>query len=181
MQTRQPVRDWLLTYLPATPVGPLWVGVAEPGGWAQLKFGSRPPDAPRQVSWRLVEPDSDALRPYLDALQAYFDRAEPVPPGPWVWEFTPFRAAVYAAVRAIPPGQTRTYGQIAAAVGRPRGARAVGQALARNPIPLVVPCHRVVAADGSLGGFSAEGGVALKARLLMWERGQYPLPVWPAE
>jgi methylated-DNA-[protein]-cysteine S-methyltransferase len=81
----------------------------------------------------------------------------------------PFRRAVYAATRAIPPGTTRTYGQIARAVGRPDAAREVGAALARNPFPIVVPCHRVVAADGALTGFSAPGGIATKRRMLAIE------------
>lgn len=81
----------------------------------------------------------------------------------------PFRRAVYAATRAIPPGTTRTYGQIARAVGRPDAPREVGAALARNPFPIVVPCHRVVAADGALTGFSAPGGIATKRRMLAIE------------
>jgi methylated-DNA-[protein]-cysteine S-methyltransferase len=81
----------------------------------------------------------------------------------------PFDRRVYAAARSIRAGQTRTYGELAAALGEPGEARAVGAAMARNPVPLVVPCHRVVAADGRLGGFSAPGGVATKRRLLAIE------------
>jgi methylated-DNA-[protein]-cysteine S-methyltransferase len=77
----------------------------------------------------------------------------------------PFDRRVYALAREIPPGETRTYGELARRLGEP-DARAVGASLARNPVPLVVPCHRVVAADGGLRGFSAPGGVATKRRLL---------------
>jgi methylated-DNA-[protein]-cysteine S-methyltransferase len=73
---------------------------------------------------------------------------------------------VYDIARRIPPGETRTYGQVAAELGDPGAARAVGQALGRNPFPIVVPCHRVLAAGGKSGGFSAPGGVATKMRLL---------------
>ena len=68
----------------------------------------------------------------------------------------------------IPPGEVASYGEVARRVGVPKGARAVGQVLACNPVPLFVPCHRVIAADGSLGGFG--GGLALKRRLLNHER-----------
>jgi methylated-DNA-[protein]-cysteine S-methyltransferase len=81
----------------------------------------------------------------------------------------PFRRAVYAATRAIPPGSTATYGDIARAIGRPDGARDVGAALASNPFPIVVPCHRVVGASGKLTGFSAPGGLATKRRMLELE------------
>jgi methylated-DNA-[protein]-cysteine S-methyltransferase len=81
-----------------------------------------------------------------------------------------FARQVYDVVRTIGPGETLSYGQVAARLGEPRLAREVGQALARNPCPMVVPCHRVVAADGKLGGFSASGGVATKQRLLEIER-----------
>jgi methylated-DNA-[protein]-cysteine S-methyltransferase len=82
----------------------------------------------------------------------------------------PFRREVYAATRAIPPGVTRSYGDIARAIGRgPEAARDVGSALSRNPTPILVPCHRVVAADGKLTGFSAPGGLATKRRMLELE------------
>lgn len=80
-----------------------------------------------------------------------------------------FRRAVYAATRTIPPGTTRSYGEIARAIARPDAARDVGAALARNPFPVIVPCHRVVAADGKLTGFSAPGGLATKRRMLALE------------
>jgi methylated-DNA-[protein]-cysteine S-methyltransferase len=80
---------------------------------------------------------------------------------------TPFFMAVWEHLLRIPFGQTRTYGEIAAAMGQPGAARAVGSANHHNPVPLVIPCHRVVAADGTLGGFG--GGVDLKRRLLELE------------
>ena len=80
-----------------------------------------------------------------------------------------FRREVYAATRAIPPGSTVTYGDIAREIGRPDGARDVGAALASNPFPIVVPCHRVVGANGKLTGFSAPGGLATKRRMLELE------------
>lgn len=77
-----------------------------------------------------------------------------------------FEAAVYRLAQAIPPGSTRTYGELAAELGDPSAARAVGQALGRNPWPIVVPCHRIVGAGGRSGGFSAPGGAGTKLRLL---------------
>jgi len=81
----------------------------------------------------------------------------------------PFHQRVYDAARGIPAGATLTYGEVATKIGAPGEARAVGQALARNPFAIVVPCHRVLAAGGRLGGFSANGGVATKLRLLTLE------------
>ncbi len=91
-----------------------------------------------------------------------------------------FERQVYALARGIPPGETLTYGQIATRLGDPLRARDVGQALARNPFPIVVPCHRVVAAGGKLGGFSARGGIATKQRLLAIERANvsWQLPLY---
>jgi len=80
-----------------------------------------------------------------------------------------FRRAVYTATRDIPAGSTRSYGEVAKAIGRPDRARDVGTALARNPFPIVVPCHRVVAANGALTGFSAPGGLDTKRRMLELE------------
>jgi methylated-DNA-[protein]-cysteine S-methyltransferase len=81
-----------------------------------------------------------------------------------------FERRVYDITRTIPLGETMSYGQIARRLGDPGLARLVGQALARNPFPLVVPCHRVIAAGGRLGGFSARGGLRTKQRLLSIER-----------
>jgi methylated-DNA-[protein]-cysteine S-methyltransferase len=80
-----------------------------------------------------------------------------------------FHQRVYAVARAIPPGQTLTYGEVAARLGEPGAARAVGQALGRNPFAPVVPCHRVLAAGDKPGGFSASGGIRTKLRLLIIE------------
>lgn len=77
-----------------------------------------------------------------------------------------FRRRVWEVTAQVPYGKVVTYGGVATRAGRPGAARAVGQAMAHNPLPLVVPCHRVVAANGGLGGFSAEGGLQLKRRLL---------------
>ena len=92
-----------------------------------------------------------------------FEAARPV------GETDGFASRVYDTTRAIPPGKTRTYGEIAAAIGERDGARAVGQALGRNPFAIVVPCHRVVGANAKLIGFSASGGIATKLKLLKLE------------
>jgi methylated-DNA-[protein]-cysteine S-methyltransferase len=83
---------------------------------------------------------------------------------------SPFYRRVYQVTRTIAPGETMTYGEVAAQLGSPGAARAVGQALARNPFAIVVPCHRVLAAGDKLGGFSANGGATTKLRLLSIER-----------
>lgn len=82
---------------------------------------------------------------------------------------TPFQRAVLEEVARIPFGETRTYAEVAAALGRPTATRAVGAANGANPVPLVVPCHRVIASSGQLQGYG--GGLELKARLLAMERG----------
>ncbi len=79
---------------------------------------------------------------------------------------TPFRRRVYEAARAIPSGATATYGEVARMIGASGAARAVGQALGKNPFGVIVPCHRVVAAGGKMGGFSAPRGVELKRKML---------------
>jgi methylated-DNA-[protein]-cysteine S-methyltransferase len=82
----------------------------------------------------------------------------------------PFERSVYDIARDIPHGRTLTYGEVAARLGDPTLARDVGQALGRNPVPVIVPCHRVVASGGRLGGFSAPGGVSTKRRMLAIEQ-----------
>ncbi|MET8578272.1 methylated-DNA--[protein]-cysteine S-methyltransferase [Streptomyces sp. NPDC005012] len=87
---------------------------------------------------------------------------------------TPFQRAVWERLRAIPYGQTRSYGQLAVELGSPGSSRAVGLANGRNPVSIIVPCHRVIGAGGSLTGYG--GGLERKQRLLEFERGAVPLP-----
>ena len=84
-------------------------------------------------------------------------------------DLPPFRAEVLEACRAIPHGSTASYGDLARAVGRPDAARAVGGAMATNPVPLVIPCHRVIRSDGSFGGFSSPRGILQKKSMLALE------------
>jgi methylated-DNA-[protein]-cysteine S-methyltransferase len=103
-----------------------------------------------------------------ERLTAYFD-GRPVPfPDPLdLSGATAFRRAVWEATRAIPFGRTKSYRQVAEAIGKPGAARAVGQALGDNHLPIIIPCHRVVASDGGLGGYT--GGLDFKRRLLSLE------------
>jgi methylated-DNA-[protein]-cysteine S-methyltransferase len=103
----------------------------------------------------------DRLQRYFDGEQVSFtDRLD-------LSGATVFHRDVWNATRSIPYGETRTYAWVAQKIGSPRASRAVGGALARNPFPIIVPCHRVIASNGNLGGFS--GGLALKRRLLECE------------
>ncbi|MDR7419141.1 MAG: type II toxin-antitoxin system prevent-host-death family antitoxin [Armatimonadota bacterium] len=101
-----------------------------------------------------------------DALTAAVKRHQPFDGPVDLARLGPFEREVLAELRRIPAGQTRTYQQVALALGEPGAARAVGAACARNPVPLLIPCHRVVRSDGGLGGYSLRGGVELKRRLL---------------
>ena len=114
--------------------------------------------------------ETPLLRAAREALLAYFAgerRSFDLPLDP---AGTDFQRAVWEALRAIPYGQTRTYGEIAAAVGRPKAVRAVGQANHVNPLPIFIPCHRVVGKGGALTGYA--GGLDLKGALLALESGK---------
>jgi len=80
-----------------------------------------------------------------------------------------FRRRILESIRSIPFGQIKSYGEVAAAAGSPRAARAVGGAMASNPVPIIIPCHRVIAANGRLTGYSAPGGLQLKKLILLME------------
>ena len=84
-------------------------------------------------------------------------------------EVTPFRARILTLIRAIEQGEVISYGEVAAMAGAPRAARAIGGAMAANPVPIIIPCHRIVAGNGSLTGFSAAGGISVKNKLLRME------------
>jgi methylated-DNA-[protein]-cysteine S-methyltransferase len=114
------------------------------------------------------EARNDELGDLPERLRGYA-RGEPVafPDALDLAAATPFQQAVWLATRDIPRGRTRSYGWLAVWAGRPRAARAVGQAMAANPWPIIVPCHRVVSSSGRLGGYG--GGLDMKERLLRLE------------
>ena len=119
-------------------------------------------------------PPPASLRDLVERLDAYLEGDEEIDPStiPVVAASRPvssFHQAVYAELRSIPRGHTVTYGVLAKRAGRPLAARAVGAAMARNPLPLLVPCHRVLAAGGMPGGFTAAGGMDVKRKLLAIE------------
>jgi methylated-DNA-[protein]-cysteine S-methyltransferase len=122
------------------------------------------PAAPHGVALRVIDGVHALLRGQRDDLADVPLDLEGLPP---------FHCAVYAESRRILPGQTVTYGELATRLGDPSAARAVGQALGDNPIAVVVPCHRVLAAGGRSGGFSADGGVSTKLRLLTLEGARF--------
>jgi AraC family transcriptional regulator of adaptative response/methylated-DNA-[protein]-cysteine methyltransferase len=100
-----------------------------------------------------IRRDDEAVRPYLDSVLAHLRDRTPVAALPLDVVGTPFQHEVWRALRAIPAGERRSYGQIAATLGNPNGARAVARACAANPAALVIPCHRVVRGDGVVGGY----------------------------
>ena len=119
--------------------------------------------------WKQVRPETDkALRTAVAALRAFFGQGKPFPKTiPLDPRGTPFRRKVWAELRKIPHGKTRSYGEVARRVGAPGASRAVGSACGINPIPLFIPCHRVIAANGGLGGFG--GGLKMKEKLIAIE------------
>lgn len=146
-----------------SPIGELTV-FATGRGVARIDFGRTAPpcEGGSAAARRNLAAAVKALGGYFAGEPAALDRlALDLPP------LTPFRARVYEALRGIRFGETRSYRQLAALAGRPAAARAVGTAMARNPIPLVLPCHRVLASGGALGGYGP--GLAVKERLLAHE------------
>jgi methylated-DNA-[protein]-cysteine S-methyltransferase len=121
-----------------------------------------------RIAEALRERDAAAFEPLTSRLKRFMEGSvvefpDEVDRSGW----TSFSARVWDATRQIPYGHTWTYGQVAAAIGQPRACRAVGQALHRNPVPIIVPCHRVIGADSSLTGFGS--GLELKQALLQLE------------
>lgn len=150
-----------------TPVGPVTIA-ATAGGVAGIRFGrvAMPPDpgarapASARTAVGMVERASRQLMAYFDEGSTGFDV-------PLDRTGTPFQLRVWEAIASIPYGATATYGQVARRLGDVRLARAVGAASGANPVPIIVPCHRLVGSDGSLTGFG--GGLDVKALLLRHE------------
>jgi O-6-methylguanine DNA methyltransferase len=164
-----------------SPVGPLFLA-ASGRGLVALEFDARMPGQqtiranPRDLqseSGRSAkhgfrfEPSADALKGYVRELEEYFAGQRREFSFALDLRGTDFQLACWRALLAIPYGETRTYADIARAVGRPQGFRAVGMANNRNPVAIVVPCHRVIASNGTLCGYG--GGLEVKRELLALE------------
>ncbi len=157
-------------------VGPLFV-VASEKGLVALEFDARLPGQqtirPNPRDLRVendrvrFEESESGLQPYLGELKEYFAGTRRKFDFPLDLRGTEFQLDCWQALLAIPYGETRTYADIARAVGRPQGFRAVGMANNRNPVAIVVPCHRVIASDGTLCGYG--GGLDIKRKLLELE------------
>jgi methylated-DNA-[protein]-cysteine S-methyltransferase len=160
-------------FIPRTPVGSVLIGATRTGLCA-LTFGRISKSSTHRILERMfpsaaIEYNPTKLRRYRREIEGYFHGT--------VKRFTvpvdlreirsPFRRSVLIACMKIPFGRTATYGALAARAGSPRAARAVGGAMAANPIPIVVPCHRVVASQGKIGGYT--GGIGYKKLLLSHE------------
>jgi methylated-DNA-[protein]-cysteine S-methyltransferase len=149
-----------------TPAGRFSLAVDEAGVITATAFGGKSALAARADGGPLVRDDRRTRRART-RVRAYFARGLPKVDLPVAKSGTAFQGRVWAALRKIPFGQTRTYGEIAAAIGSPKAVRAVGGACGANPVCLIIPCHRVIGANGSLTGFAF--GEATKRRLLKHE------------
>ncbi len=161
--------------VPSERLGPVWVAVSE-GGLAAVEFAESQEEftqmleqhgyGPVQIDGERTQQAASQIADYLAGQRRTFDLEID-------WSsLTAFQKQALQATFAIPYGQVVTYGEIAAQIGRPRSARAVGRAEATNPMPLVVPCHRVIGSDGGLHGYGGRGGLETKSWLLRMERGQ---------
>ena len=149
----------MIQFLPCnSPFGMLLIGL-EDSAVVSLKLAAE--FLPETLPCPAAQDVTDQLSEYFSGTRTEFD----IPLAP---NGTPFQKLVWRELCRIPYGQTRTYGEIAAAIGSPKAARAVGQAVNRNPIWIVIPCHRIVGAGGKLTGYA--GGLELKQQLLNLEQ-----------
>lgn len=168
----EPPSVYYVAQMGRSPVGPLCVAITE-RGLARLEFCERQADfldRLRQAGRAEILHAPERARPVLDQLREYlagerraFDLAVDLRGR------TDFQRQVLEGAARIPRGRVTSYGELARRIGRPGAARAVGQALGSNPVPIVIPCHRVLGGDGSLHGYSGGGGTRTKAWLLRLE------------
>lgn len=152
------------------PLGFLLIGATE-HGLCTVQFGDSKEELEHALRQEYpaaqIQRDQSHLKAWVKALREYFQGRELTPQLPLDVRATAFQQRVWQELQKIPYGQTRSYREIARRIGTPQAARAVARACATNPVPLVIPCHRVVREDGSLGGYG--GGIARKRALLSHE------------
>jgi O-6-methylguanine DNA methyltransferase len=165
----QRVMETLFCFRTSSPVGPLFLA-ASPKGLVRLEFEARAqPLNPKNIQ---LQESRKVLAPHLDQLNEYFAGQRREFSIPLDLRGTDFQLKCWRALLDIPYGETRSYRDLAQAIGHPNAFRAVGTSNNRNPIAIVVPCHRVIAADGSLCGYG--GGLDIKRKLLDLESAQLP-------
>lgn len=147
-----------------TPCGPLLLVINEQG-LCHVDFCHSPNPVQIDETWRL---DEAALAPYVEQFIAYFDGRLQRFDLPLAARGTEFQQQVWQALAQIPYGETRSYGDIAQVIDKPKAVRAVGAANGRNPLAIIVPCHRVIGRDGTLTGYA--GGLSIKQFLLTHEQ-----------
>lgn len=164
-------------YAPRTRVGPLFVAVNDRGlvaldfGLSEQEFVARVAHRMRATLIRSDDAVAEAMKQvkeYLEGQRTKFDLPLDMS------ALSEFQRRVLTIALKIPRGQYLTYGDVAKAIGKPQASRAVGQALGHNPVPIVIPCHRVLGSDGSLHGYSGGGGLQTKAWLLQLEGASIP-------
>lgn len=158
-------------------LGPIWLAATD-AGLCYLRFDE---DVVKFIAnlVKTLGPENqpniihapEKTTPYLETLQAYCEKKTPIPSSLKLdlSELTEFQQQILNFVRGIPFGATTTYGEIAEAIHNPNASRAIGQVLRRNPIPIIIPCHRVLSSDGTLGGYGGVMGSERKIALLKHE------------
>jgi methylated-DNA-[protein]-cysteine S-methyltransferase len=168
---KQPI---IIGNIKATPLGEIWAAVSEDGlvsveyGVSRAEFEARVrKQTRREVRYepKRVEAITRQIKEYLEGKRRVFDLKID-----WSLLSSDFQRGALRAVFSIPYGETRTYAEIAAEIGHPQAFRAMGRANATNPMPLVIPCHRVIGTDGKLHGYGGKGGLKTKAWLLVMEK-----------
>lgn len=158
--------------LDSTPLGPIWVAVSG-RGLVAVHVGSTGDTLVHfveKLGFTEIHMDPEHTASALQEISEYLEGERQAFDMPIDWSvMTPFQQQALRATFAIPYGQVSTYGDLARQLGKPRAARAVGRAQATNPMPLVIPCHRVIGADGGLHGYGAGDGLETKAWLLRLE------------
>jgi methylated-DNA-[protein]-cysteine S-methyltransferase len=172
MMNKRPDQIIWMGDIPHTPLGAIWTAVSPNGLVAVSLWGERArfEAEVKRLTGHTPVYAPEAVTAVLDQITAYLHKERREFDLPIDWSaLMPFQTMALRAVCEIAYGRTRTYRDIAAQIGRPTAARAVGRANATNPMPLVIPCHRVLGADGKLHGYGAPGGLETKAWLLRLE------------